>query len=191
MENMDLFLEGINQKQIGAYRQLYDQFYKSLVAYASVISLSDDAAEDIVQDLFTSLWEGHAVFSSYHSFKSYVYTYVRNASLNYLKHGMVEEAYAQSRELEWENPEDREAEIEEEERIRLLLLSIEKLPIGMRKVVLLAMEGKKNKEVAEILQVSVDTVKTQKMRAFVKLKDDLGGVLPLLFFYYLFQNGDF
>lgn len=183
MEDLNLFIDKLNQKHIGAYRQLYEQFYKSLVAYASVISLSDEAAEDIVQDLFTALWEGSAKFSSFLSFKSYIYTYVRNASLNYLKHSMVEDAYVQSRELEWENPEDHEEEIEQEERFRLLLLSIEKLPIRMRKVLVLAMEGKKNKEIAEILHVSVDTVKTQKMRAFVKLKDDLGGWILLLLFY--------
>lgn len=180
-----MFLDQLNRKQVGAFRQLYDQYYQSLVAYASMITLSDEAAEDIVQDLFYSLWEGHATFASYSSFKSYIYTYVRNTSLNYLKHNMVEEAYVQSREAEWENPNERDETAEQEERNRHLMLAIDKLPARMKEVLLLTMEGKKNKEIAKVLQVSVDTVKTQKMRALARLKEDLGGwFLWLLFSYY-------
>ena len=187
MGTLDLFLDQLNRKQVGAYKQLYDRYYKSLVAYASMIALSDEAAEDIVQDLFYSLWEGHATFASYSAFKVYIYTHVRNASLNYLKHNMVEEAYAQSHEAEWENPDERDETAEQEERYRRLMLAIDDLPARMREVLLLTMEGKKNKEIAEALQVSVDTVKTQKMRALAKLKEDLGGwLLWLLFSYYSF-----
>ena len=58
----------------------------------------------------------------------------------------------------------------EEEVHRIVAQEIEKLPEEQRKVVYFHMEGKNNREIAEIMQISVNTVKTHKARARKTLK---------------------
>lgn len=52
-----------------------------------------EIAEDIVQDLFVQIWERNTCYSSYYSFKNFLYNSVKNASLDYLKHKVVEGKY--------------------------------------------------------------------------------------------------
>ena len=52
-----------------------------------------ETAEDIVQDLFATMWEKKMRFLSLPSFRTYLYNSIRNASLNYLKHQNVESLY--------------------------------------------------------------------------------------------------
>ena len=87
------FIENLNKQQTSAYHQLYDEYYKVLVLYAINFLSSQQAAEDIVQELFATMWEKKMKFLSLPSFRTYLYNSVRNASLNYLKHQNVESLY--------------------------------------------------------------------------------------------------
>ena len=62
----------------------------ALYAFAFRIVGDTLAAEDIVQDLFATMWEKKMRFLSLPSFRTYLYNSIRNASLNYLKHQNVE-----------------------------------------------------------------------------------------------------
>lgn len=86
MIQKDKLIAQINAKDIKGFRTLYEQVYPMLVSYVSEIILSDEAAEDIVQDLFVYIWESDVTFPSFSAFRSYLYTYVRNTALDYLKH---------------------------------------------------------------------------------------------------------
>ena len=168
----ELLIAQINEKDIKGFRTLYDRFYTVLVSYVAEIILSDDAAEDIVQDLFVSIWENATLqFPSYLSFRRYLYTYLRNAALNYLTHQSVERDYATRMADLPEAPNDDN--LNSEENYRKLFALLDELPEQCRKVFLLALEGKKNKEIADLMQLSVNTVKTQKMRAMQKIKEQL------------------
>ena len=57
MDKETAFLQKINDRQVEAYRILYDEYYPALVVYASTFLASDEVAEDIVQELFVSMWE--------------------------------------------------------------------------------------------------------------------------------------
>lgn len=162
------FLEGINKQLPVAYRQLYDQYYKALVLYAINFLSSQQAAEDVVQELFATIWEKKTTFLSLTSFRSYLYNSVRNTSLNYLKRQNIESLYLDH--LAKTFQEGSEEDTNEEEVYRLLFCTIEKLPKRCREVFLLHMDGKRNEEIATALNISIGTVKTQKKRAiqFVK-----------------------
>lgn len=78
-----------------AFRLLYKNYYKALVCYAITIVGDSESAEDIVQELFSTIWEKKMLFRSLASFRAYLYNSVRNASLDYLKHKDVEGSYLQ------------------------------------------------------------------------------------------------
>lgn len=168
MIQKDKLIAQINAKDIKGFRTLYEQVYPMLVSYVSEIILSDEAAEDIVQDLFVYIWESDVTFPTFTAFRSYLYTYVRNTALDYLKHQHIEQDYANKMAEMPEMPE--EDELNREEEYQKLFSLIDELPEQCRKVFLMALDGKKNKEIADALQISVVTVKTQKMRAMQKIK---------------------
>ena len=72
---------------------LFRSYYSMLRSYAFRLVNDFCLAEDIVQDLFATMWEKKMRFLSLPSFRTYLYNSIRNASLNYLKHQNVESLY--------------------------------------------------------------------------------------------------
>ena len=163
----ELLIEQLNQKQVGAFKILFDRFYRYLVLYAMKWVERQEIAEDVVQDLFVQVWERDTIYSSYYGFKNFLYNSVKNASLDYLKHKEVEGKYVRYTLRTSEAGEMPELEV-------------------MKDVFKHYLEGKKNSEIAEILQICELTVKTQKRNAIVYLRKRLGGVYVL---YALFKVG--
>ena len=167
----ELLIEQLNQKQVGAFKILFDRFYRYLVLYAMKWVERQEIAEDVVQDLFVQVWERDTIYSSYYGFKNFLYNSVKNASLDYLKHKEVEGKYVRYTLRTSEAGEMPELEVMKDEVYRRLYQ---------------VLDGKKNSEIAEILQISELTVKTQKRNAIVYLRKRLGGVYVL---YALFKVG--
>ena len=71
----------------------FKSLYKPLCLFALRYTDQVDDAEDIVQEVFITIWEGSKVFNSYHGFRTYLYDLVNNKCLDYLKHKAVEERY--------------------------------------------------------------------------------------------------
>ena len=69
-EEKSSFIKGINEQHPAAYHQLYNEYYKALVLYAINFLSSQQAAEDIVQDLFATMWEKKMRFLSLPSFRT-------------------------------------------------------------------------------------------------------------------------
>lgn len=155
---------------------LYAHFYRSLVVYASEI-VGDEEAEDIVQEVFSILWERRLDFDSESQLSTYLYRSVRNAAISWQRHENVKERYrdAASKSPDENIPEVdvREEKLRKEEVYRQLMLCIDELPPRQREIFLKCMEGKKNSEIAEQLNISAETVKVQKRRAMQTLRGKL------------------
>ena len=174
-EKEEQFLQRINTKQTEAFRELFSEFYNSLVLFAMGFVEQQDVAEDIVQEVFIAVWERDARYPTYNAFRSFLYNSVKNASLNHLKHKNVEEKYLASLNLETEG-DDIDLKMMEEELYRLLFKTIDELPDKCRNIFLLHLEGKGNEEIALLLNLSILTVKTQKKRAMSYIRERLGRV---------------
>ena len=104
----------------------------------------------------------------------------RNLYFNYYKHEKIKEQVLavegeEECELSWLD------EVTAIETIRLLYAAIDKLAPQTRKIILLNLQGKNNNEVAEILGISVNTVKSMKKSAYNVLRKylDRDGLLLL------------
>ena len=142
----------INRKDI--FERLFSDYYGILVCYAQKYTKREDIAEDIVQDVFASLWEENRIFPSQANFRSFLYISIRNAAFDYLRHQNVESRY-------------------KEEVFRLLFKQIDLLPERCREIFLLHLEGYDNDAIAKKLSLSIETVKTQKKRAMKTLRNNL------------------
>jgi RNA polymerase sigma-70 factor (family 1) len=172
--SIHLSIESINRKDRNTFHLLYMHYYKILVFYSMQIVSVKEVAEDIVQDLFTTILERDTQFQTSESFYAYLYNSIRNASINYLRHKNVEESYVQSVIEHYEEMKEDEEQPFEPEVYRRLFKAIDSLPDRCKKVFIHYMDGQKNEEIATALNVSIETVKTQKKRAISSLRKQLG-----------------
>lgn len=180
MVSDEQFINQINRKETRAFKILFKDFYTPLVVYAIRFVEEQSTAEDIVQELITDLWESSNTYASFTAFRTFLYHSVKNRCLNYLKHQEVEKRYI-TYSLIHTSPSDEDEQQEiEEEVYRLLFKAIEELPQKCRKVFELHLEGKKNEEIASILQISILTVKSQKQKAIRQLKEKMGNLFYII-----------
>ena len=151
----------INRKDI--FERLFSDYYGILVCYAQKYTKREDIAEDIVQDVFASLWEENRIFPSQANFRSFLYISIRNAAFDYLRHQNVESRYIE--EALTANRFLSDDSFQKEEVFRLLFKQIDLLPERCREIFLLHLEGYDNDAIAKKLSLSIETVKTQKKRA--------------------------
>ena len=173
------FIDQINRKQMPAFRELFGSFYRYLVLYAMRYVRQQEVSEDIVQEVFIAIWESDKKYNSYHGFRALLYDSVKNRCLNYLKHQEVERRHAEIL-LQEQDEEDEDHRLMREEMYRALHRAVDELPERCRQVFKLHLQGKKNEEIAQMLELSVETVKTQKKKAMYFLRERLGRLYYLL-----------
>ena len=178
-----IFIRQINEKQEKAFHELFLRFFNYLVVYAMRRVQRRDVAEDIVQETFITVWENKKTFNSYQGLKAYLYELVQNKCTNYLKHRQVEDKYASYVKTTGEEAEG-DYSLMQEEIYRELYMAVRELPEKCQRVFELHLEGKKNDEIAEILGISVLTVKSHKQNAIHILKKKMGNLFLLYTYIY-------
>lgn len=177
---LEQFLEGITKKDPKAWEELYRYFYAPLCNYAAKMANDSIAAEDIVQDCLVKLWRSTFVFSDIRAITTYLYRSVYHASLNFVRDNAVKqrvhEEWAARQQVTEEEAVDMAVE---EEAISRFYEIVARLPEQQRDIVLQTLKGAKIKDIALSLSISENTVKTQKQRAYLFLREQLGDTLLL------------
>lgn len=162
-------------------KDFFDIYYPELTSFASRYIANLTVCEDIVQEVFISFWEKQKSFPNMYAVKAFFYTSTRNSCLDYLKHSKVEEKY---RTMNKNNEVVSESFLEEvirNEAYSEIYSEINKLPEMGKKVLLLALRENSNEEIAKILNIAINTVKTHKVRAYKVLRKNLYDIF--LFFF--------
>ena len=74
---------------------LFITYYKQLCIYAYNYIHDIETAKELVQDVFMKLWEKVLSEENHSSFKSFLYTSVRNAAIDHLRHSKTHSEYEQ------------------------------------------------------------------------------------------------
>ena len=156
---------------------VFDKYFNALCAFSYSYVNDKDEVEDLVQDVFLSCWENQKEFENIHAIRAFLYTSVRNRCLNQLKRKKVIEKHERELIYALESDQFFTRHVIEEETFNQLYQEINQLPAAAQKIMLLALKGLKNKEIAEKLDVSENTVKTQKKIAYAKIKKNIGPTL--------------
>ena len=148
-----------------AFLSLYDSFFVALCVFARGLVESREEAEDIVQDVFCRLYDDKKLFDNINSLKSYLYGAVRNGCLNHIR----DEKRRRTREGKFleELQDDRIFfdHIVENEVFRQLHSLLGELPPQCRAIFERTLEGATSEEIAQAMNLSVETVKTQRKKA--------------------------
>ena len=174
-----------------AFEFIFKTYYGYLYNYSKQILKDPDAAEEAVEVTFLNLWENRANIVLESSIKSYLFRSVYNNCLNQLKHLLVKERYVLYFKHHVATDDSGSlisndyplSQVIEKELEQVLEKALNNLPPQCREVFLLSRhENFKNDEIAEKLNISVNTVRTQISRALTKLREKLKEYLPILLF---------
>ncbi|HEY8388900.1 MAG TPA: RNA polymerase sigma-70 factor [Parasegetibacter sp.] len=156
-----------------AFAQLYRKYNKKVFFYVRKFTNDLSEAEDISSECFIKLWNRKETFHTMESIAAFLYVAARNSCYDLLRHTkMKAEKQAELTELLYEPDEDYfRAEQIRLELLKLISKEVDKLPARMREIFLLSYsEGLKPAQIAERLQLNVQTVKNQRLNAVRLLK---------------------
>lgn len=158
----------------------FNEFYTSHVQSASNFAYyksgNKDSSLDLTQEAFIKIWENCAKID-FSKAKSYLFTLINNLFLNKVKHEKVVFEYAKSSPYLDVNNQDPEYLLEEEEFKEKLKRAIEDLTEAEREVFLMnRIDGKKYREIAEMLEISQKAVEKRMSSALKKLRNKIEGI---------------
>jgi RNA polymerase sigma-70 factor, ECF subfamily len=169
-----------------AFEGLFRQYAKPLFYYAAKF-IDDEAARDIVQDVFAKLWSDEQI-TIRKSLNALLFTMVRNGCLQQLEKQKVRSKYLAASKLAIQEEElryymdEKTSLIEQEMEIRLNQ-ALNTLPDRCRQIFIMSrFQNKKNREIAGELEISVKAVEKQISRAMAILRSELKDFLPLVIF---------
>lgn len=178
---MNIYIENIiadiKRGNKNAFKKLFDDYYSILCVFAAQYIDEKEVCKDIVQETLLAYWERREDFDNIHKVKGFLYTVTKNKCLNHLKHSQLDIPTFHGQE---EVDSGFESAIIEQETYRLVRKAVEELPTQMRNIIFLSMEGLKNHEIADKLQISEGTVHTLKKLAYRKLRETLKGINYIL-----------
>jgi RNA polymerase sigma-70 factor (ECF subfamily) len=153
------------------FEEMYKTHYKMLRNAAENIIGDNDAAHDVVQEVFLKLWNRKDDSTIILNQKAYLFKSVINASITYLENN---KSKIQVGDLKIESSGSTDSKILVKELEAKIQLALNALPPKCKAIFVLSrFEGLKNKEISEFLGLSLKTVENQMGIALKKMKEDL------------------
>ena len=171
----------IKQDDERAFKKLFDKYFTQLSIYADRMLVDTDAATDVVQSLFVSIYENRKELNI-KNIKSFLYQSTHNRCLNILKHNKIKTQYEDmTMETGDESYTAIEEGIEAAELEARLVEALKQLPTQCRKIFEMSrLDGKTNSEIADELGLSKRTVETQISKALKILREILGDLMVVI-----------
>ena len=179
------FISGLNQKDGGAWKRLYEEFYAPLCAYAEKLSKGQADAEDVVQDCMVELWDSSLCFPNVKALTAWLYKVVYTRTLNALRDKANAEQSLAEYAVEIPTEDEAADEAAEENAVARLRKMMKVLTPQQQDILRLTLDGLKVKDIAAALGVTDNTVKMQKKRAYSTLRERFGkaGTALLVMFF--------
>ncbi len=153
---------------IREFERLFIKYYEPLCQHANKILRDMDTAEDIVQEFFFQLWKNRESVSLKLSLKAYLYQSVRNNALRHLQHLAVRDVYAKEviSDFQHKIPLQNQEDVEMKELNKVIDATLQQMPERCSIIFRMSrFEGKKYREIAEILSISIKTVESDMGKA--------------------------
>ncbi len=158
------------------FNTFYKQHFQSVINFAYYKCGDQENALDLVQDAFSKIWENCSSIE-FEKAKTYLFTTVNNLFLNKVRHQKVVMNYAKEAPYMDTNNENPEYLLEEEEFKKKLQTAIASLSDIQREVFLMnRIDGKKYREIAELLDISQKAVEKRMSGALKILREQIENI---------------
>ncbi len=174
----DIHRELIDLSKAGSRKaqyQLYQLYAKAMFNISCRMMPSHEEAEDVLQEAFTEAFLKLDSFRHESSFGAWLKRIVINRSINAIKKKKLELEYSDDI-AQWDEVEEQENEdiAEKQLSVQAIHKAVNELPEGYRVIfTLYAFEGYDHGEIAEILNITESTSKSQYLRAKKKIKEHI------------------
>lgn len=182
-------------KNTAEFENIYIAHYSRMKRFAQEYVIREEEAENIVQDVFLDLWEQNFLLLSHTNLFAYLFTAVKSKCIDFLRHKTVVQKtqdklqydYIEALQMKFHSLEAFDEQLFSEPDIETIIQNaIDSLPKKCREIfVLNKIEGKKQKIIAQELNISINTVESQMAIAYKKLKELLKDYIPLLIFLFI------
>jgi len=174
IQNMKLLQLKVAEGNESAFAELFKYYGSQLNGYILNITKSPPLTEEMVQDVFLKIWLNRTSLTEVDSFKSYLFVIARNYTFDCLKQINRKKKY----EKEWitivsNDHQNRLAETPTEKSYKKIEEAVKLLPPRQKKIYNLRAQGIKQAEIAEGLNISVETVKKHMFLAMRFLKNQI------------------
>lgn len=177
-----ILLERLIKSDDEAFSMIYSRYHALLYTFILRYIKNTVVTEDILQQVFVKLWEIREALFIHTALKNYLYTMARNMALNYIRNSYraLQHNYIISQIIP--DTDDCSAQFSSDPSILdYLERAILQLPPQQRNVVAMRREGLTNKEIAEKMSLSVNTVNTHYRDGLKTLRITLSRILLTVF----------
>lgn len=180
------------QREETRFEDIYLSYFSKMKYFAKEYVISEEDAENIVQDVFVELWENKEMLNMHMNLIAYLFTTIKNKCLNHLRHKLVvqetasklQEEYTISLRMNLDSLEAFDNNLFSDQDIeKIISRALDTLSEKCRTIFIMnKIEGKKQKEIAQELNISINTIETQMGIAYKKLRIELKDYFPILLF---------
>lgn len=182
-------MQEIKADNMFAFDILYKKYCKKVYKFGYSILKSPEDSENLMQDVFLNLWKNRQKVEKDSSIKSYVFTITYNSAISIIRKKVRQSEFVEYlKTLQEINEEPVNTELEYNDLVNKLDEIIKGLPPRQKEVYMLhKVEGLKYSEIAERLNISVNTIENHMSRALKTIREKLGNYsLIAILFWYLF-----
>jgi len=171
----DTLLKLLRDGDQRAFKALYERYWSSLWSYANNAMASSDDAEDIIQELFMTLWEKREVLDINTSLKAYLYRATLNKVIDRCDRSKYRFSYLQDLKRTYEQGNYTiDGRLFEKELMRRFEACVGKMPPKMRTIFTLSRTHMMtHQQISDYLNISRDNVNRQIKNALILLKKSL------------------
>lgn len=172
-----------NQKELiltkNVYKEIFEEYYRPLCLFGRKMLSCEKDAEDIVHNIFLSIWERQMSFTDKNHLKAYLFQAVYNQSLTFIRRQNLMQSMKEEQKEEIDENNYLKERIESEVFWEIMK-AIGNLPKQCGEVFRLSyIENLKISEVAERLQIAEETVRSQRLKARKRLREMLKDLFPI------------
>lgn len=187
LKDESLLVRNLSKGNLLAFNTLYDEYSSRLYRFAFGYLKSEEEAEELVQEVFTIIWEKRSQLKEELSFKSFLFTIAFNIIrkhfrskvqlAEYFKSGLVDDTDTQTVQ-----------QVSYDSLYQYITELIEKMPRRRKEVFKKSrIEGLSVKEIADEFKVSHKTVENQLTEALKFIRTNLNQeYIPAILFFMLF-----
>jgi len=166
-----------------AFEEIYLNWFSRLLRFAKEYVVWKEDAENIVQDVFLILWTHRDDPQIRINLTGYLFTLTKNRCIDHLRRKtnaekgkqIMQHTYDMELQMKLNSLEALEQSfISNSDTEQIITRAIDSLPAKCREIFIRnKIDGKKYKEIAEEMQISVNTVENQMAIAIRKLREQL------------------
>jgi RNA polymerase sigma-70 factor (family 1) len=163
-------MEDVKEGRVEKMAILFERHHLSLYNFFLRLTGNRNTSEDLVQEVFVRMLKYRSTYQGRSKFTLWMYQIARNAHIDYLRKRKNEFSLDE----QWEEPVTVNASpperLESSQEVQLLREALARLPLKKREVLILSRyQNLKYKEIAELLDCQIGTVKAHVHRAIKEL----------------------